>query len=168
MDLAHATLATGYVRGIVSSLEESEVKLRGTSTSCLYDATCQCCSCAHQPAWGGQSSPPLTFQETLTLPYQNGALPGVDACLGDVVGDAFQRVAASEANQNRIGYEYYGSTRGTYMQWPGMEDCGGSYDPRFREWFAGAAAGPKDVVIVVDTSGSMSGPRMSLAQDAAK
>ena len=112
--------------------------------------------------------PPLPFQQTLTLPYHNRALPGVDACLGDVVGDAFQRVAASEANQNRIGYEYYASTRGTYMQWPGMEDCGNSYDPRFRDWFAGAAAGPKDVLIVVDTSGSMTGSRINLARNAAK
>ena len=163
-----ATLATGYVRGIVSSLEDNEAELRGlsASTSCTYDATCPCCGCVNHPAWG--SAPPLTFQQTLTLPLGNGDLPGVDACLGDIVGDAFRRVAATEAAQNRVGFEYYGSTRGTYMQWPGMSDCSDSYDPRFREWFAGAAAGPKDVVIVVDTSGSMSGGRMSLAINAAK
>ena len=163
-----ATLATGYVRGIVSSLEDNEAELRGlsASTSCTYDATCPCCGCVNHPAWG--SAPPLTFQQTLTLPLGNRELPGVDACLGDIVGDAFRRVAATEAAQNRVGFEYYGSTRGTYMQWPGMSDCSDSYDPRFREWFAGAAAGPKDVVIVVDTSGSMSGGRMSLAINAAK
>ena len=163
-----ATLATGYVRGIVGTLEDNEAELRdlSSSTTCSYNPTCPCCGCAQQSAWG--EAPPLTFQQTLTLPYHNRELPGVDACLGDVVGDAFQRVAASEANQNRIGYEYYASTRGTYMQWPGMEDCGNSYDPRFRDWFAGAAAGPKDVLIVVDTSGSMTGNRMRLAKEAAQ
>ena len=63
------------------------------------------------------------------------------------------------------------TVQGTYMQWPGMEDCStGGFDPRFRPWYAGAAAGPKDVVIVIDTSGSMSSgnpTRMSLAIDAA-
>ena len=29
------------------------------------------------------------------------------------------------------------------------------YDPRFRPWFAAATSGPKDVVIIVDTSRSM-------------
>jgi len=48
-----------------------------------------------------------------------------------------------------------------------MSDCGTRYDPRFRPWYAGAAAGPKDVVIVVDTSGSMLGTRMELAIEAA-
>jgi predicted metal-dependent peptidase len=39
----------------------------------------------------------------------------------------------------------------------------------FREWYAGAAAGPKDVVIVIDTSGSMrTANRMQTAINAAK
>jgi len=55
------------------------------------------------------------------------------------------------------------------MGWPGVEDCGTTYDPRFRDWYAGAAAGPKDVIIVIDTSGSMrTSGRMTLARDAAK
>ena len=49
-----------------------------------------------------------------------------------------------------------------------MQDCGTTYDPRYREWFAGAAAGPKDVIIVIDTSGSMSiAGRIKLAKEAA-
>ena len=40
-------------------------------------------------------------------------------------------------------------------------------DPRYRPWYAAAAAGPKDVVLVVDTSGSMSGEREQMARDAA-
>ena len=49
------------------------------------------------------------------------------------------------------------------MQW-----CLNEYDPRFRPWYATAASGPKDVVIVVDSSGSMSsGDRIKMAKDAA-
>ena len=165
-----ATVVQTYVSTIVTSLEDNEAELRGStsSTMCQYNAMCPACAMdtSGQSAWG---STPLTFQQTLSMPLGNGQMPGVDACLGDLVGDVFQRVAASEASTARLGYEYYGSTRGTYMQWPGMEDCGTTYDPRFREWFAGAAAGPKDVVIVIDTSGSMgSFGRMELAKDAAK
>jgi len=54
------------------------------------------------------------------------------------------------------------------MGWPGVSDCSTSYDPRFRDWYAGAAAGPKDVVIVIDVSGSMNSySRMQLAREAA-
>jgi len=67
-----------------------------------------------------------------------------------------------------VGYEYYGSQLGTYMQWPGIDWCPTTYDPRFRPWFAAGAAGPKDVVIVIDTSGSMRGNRISMAEEAAK
>ena len=42
-----------------------------------------------------------------------------------------------------------------------------SYDPRFRPWYVSAASGSKDVVILMDVSGSMSySGRMELAQDA--
>ena len=30
-----------------------------------------------------------------------------------------------------------------------------TYDPRVRPWYVGASSGPKDVIIVLDTSGSM-------------
>eukprot|EP01052_Picozoa_sp_SAG31_P027682 SAG31_NODE_2608_length_5388_cov_5.001702_5_plen_354_part_00 len=51
---------------------------------------------------------------------------------------------------------------GIYRTWPTIfqcrseEVCSGCSDPRYRGWYAGAASGPKNVAIVVDTSGSMS------------
>jgi len=45
--------------------------------------------------------------------------------------------------------------------WPNVEWCPNDYDPRFRPWYASGATGPKDVVIVVDVSGSMSTARRS-------
>ena len=69
-----------------------------------------------------------------------------------------------------MGYEYYGSQAiGSYTGWPGLQWCLGPYDPRFRPWYATAASGPKDVLIVIDSSGSMtSGGRMDMAIAAAK
>jgi len=78
------------------------------------------------------------------------------------------RIASTEADVNRVGYEYYGSQAlGNYMQWPGIDWCPSDYDPRFRNWYTGGVSGPKDVVIVVDTSGSMAGTRERLARAAA-
>ena len=69
----------------------------------------------------------------------------------------------------RIGYEYFGSQiNGNYVQWPGTNWCPADYDPRFRPWYAAAAAGPKDVVIVIDDSGSMNDVRVELARQAAR
>lgn len=52
---------------------------------------------------------------------------------------------------------YYGSRNGVMRVFPGSgysEECG-YYDPRIRSWYAGASSVPSDVVIVVDTGGSM-------------
>lgn len=49
-----------------------------------------------------------------------------------------------------------------------MEYCDTGFDPRFRPWYAVGASGPKDVVIVIDVSGSMAtAGRMQAAVDAA-
>jgi hypothetical protein len=50
---------------------------------------------------------------------------------------------------------------GLYRSWPGLyqclteNTCSGCSDVRFRGWYASAASGAKDVVIVIDISGSM-------------
>ena len=50
---------------------------------------------------------------------------------------------------------------GVFRNWPLIyqcrteKQCSGCSDPRFRGWYAGAASGPKDVVIILDRSGSM-------------
>ena len=38
--------------------------------------------------------------------------------------------------------------------------CAYSLGFRYRSWYANAAGGPKDIVILLDTSGSMSGQRL--------
>ena len=92
-----------------------------------------------------------------------------DICLASIVADSFTRIAAKEADMSRIAYEYYGSQAiGSYTGWPGLDWCLEDYDPRFRPWYAVAASGPKDVVIVIDSSGSMTSEgRMDMAISAA-
>merc|ERR1719149_215764 len=86
-----------------------------------------------------------------------------DQCLANIVTSSFTRIAAKESDPKRVGYEYYGSqSLGNYVQWPGMKDCD-AYDPRYRPWYAAAASGPKDVVLVIDTSGSMDGALNKMA-----
>ena len=53
---------------------------------------------------------------------------------------------------------------GGYAQWPAMQWCSNTFDPRFRPWYSTAVSGPKDVVIVLDGSGSMLGSRIGVAK----
>lgn len=64
---------------------------------------------------------------------------------------------------------------GVYRNWPLIyqcrteSQCTGCSDPRFRSWYAETASGPKDVVLVLDTSGSMQvAGRASAMKEAAK
>jgi len=67
---------------------------------------------------------------------------------------------------------YFGSINGLFRQFPGGENVPTNgaypnYDPRFRPWYVSAASGSKDVVILIDISGSMNtAGRMYLAQQA--
>jgi uncharacterized protein with von Willebrand factor type A (vWA) domain len=41
------------------------------------------------------------------------------------------------------------------------------YDPRYRSWYVGATTGSKNIVIILDQSGSMEGDFISMARNAA-
>ena len=73
-----------------------------------------------------------------------------------------------------IPSSFFGAADGVYRTYPARqsEDCSW-YDPRKRKWFVAASSGPKDVIVVLDASGSMSfglppNTRMELAKSAAK
>ncbi|GAX26339.1 hypothetical protein FisN_16Lu180 [Fistulifera solaris] len=63
---------------------------------------------------------------------------------------------------------YFGSTSGAFRIYPGRHsEKRGIYDPTVRPWYVAGSSGPKNIVLVLDKSGSMQGARMSLMKEAA-
>jgi uncharacterized protein YegL len=82
------------------------------------------------------------------------------------VDDEFKQ--AFEA-QDGLLWLYFGSYNGIFRSYPGhLWKCDAPrYDNRIRPWYRGASSGPKDVVIVLDVSGSMDNEnRMELVKKA--
>ncbi|XP_029107564.1 voltage-dependent calcium channel subunit alpha-2/delta-3-like isoform X1 [Scleropages formosus] len=68
-----------------------------------------------------------------------------------------------------LGWQYFGSAKGFFRQYPGVKwhpDENGliDFDCRNRKWYIQAAASPKDVVVLVDVSGSMKGLHLTMAR----
>ncbi|XP_069484737.1 voltage-dependent calcium channel subunit alpha-2/delta-4 isoform X3 [Ambystoma mexicanum] len=68
-----------------------------------------------------------------------------------------------------LTWQYFGSSTGFFRLYPGIKwvpDDNGviSFDCRNRGWYIQAATSPKDIVILVDVSGSMKGLRMTIAK----
>ncbi|MGH0182258.1 UNVERIFIED_CONTAM: hypothetical protein FKN15_009065 [Acipenser sinensis] len=66
-------------------------------------------------------------------------------------------------------WQYFGSAKGFFRQYPGIKwkpDEHGviAFDCRNRKWYIQAATSPKDVIILVDVSGSMKGLRLTIAR----
>lgn len=81
-------------------------------------------------------------------------------CLANPMGRYFMTFIEEYYDDDmRFGEMLYGDqASGALVLWPGDGQwCSstGGYDPRGRPWYAGATTGPKDLVIVVDVSGSM-------------
>lgn len=67
---------------------------------------------------------------------------------------------------------YFGSHNGIFRKFPGSsvntKECG-RYDPRVRPWYVAASSGPKNIIMILDTSGSMKDfNRLPLLKEAAK
>jgi Mg-chelatase subunit ChlD len=73
---------------------------------------------------------------------------------------------------NELGLDspsyYYGDTSGILRIFPARpsEDCY-EYDPRIRPWYVAGSSGPKNIVMILDVSGSMKGERLSMLKEAA-
>ena len=78
-------------------------------------------------------------------------------------------VANRIADTRTLRWQQIGTPTGFYRIYPGVpqQTCY-SYDPRNRPWYVAATSGPKDVILVIDVSGSMSNfNRIDLAREAA-
>uniref|UniRef100_A0A3Q3ATZ8 Calcium voltage-gated channel auxiliary subunit alpha2delta 4 n=1 Tax=Kryptolebias marmoratus TaxID=37003 RepID=A0A3Q3ATZ8_KRYMA len=68
-----------------------------------------------------------------------------------------------------LTWQYFGSSTGFFRLYPGIQwipDEHGvvAFDCRNRNWYIQAATSPKDVIIVLDVSGSMKGLRLTIAK----
>ncbi|XP_077425641.1 voltage-dependent calcium channel subunit alpha-2/delta-4-like isoform X2 [Vanacampus margaritifer] len=68
-----------------------------------------------------------------------------------------------------LTWQYFGSSAGFFRIYPGIKwtpDSNGvaAFDCRNRNWYIQAATSPKDIVIMVDISGSMKGLKMTIAK----
>nr|XP_043892369.1 voltage-dependent calcium channel subunit alpha-2/delta-4-like isoform X1 [Solea senegalensis]XP_043892370.1 voltage-dependent calcium channel subunit alpha-2/delta-4-like isoform X1 [Solea senegalensis]XP_043892371.1 voltage-dependent calcium channel subunit alpha-2/delta-4-like isoform X1 [Solea senegalensis] len=68
-----------------------------------------------------------------------------------------------------LTWQYFGSSSGFFRIYPGIKwtpDSNGvaAFDCRNRNWYIQAATSPKDIVIMVDISGSMKGLKMTIAK----
>ncbi|KAL3927885.1 MAG: hypothetical protein SGARI_005199 [Bacillariaceae sp.] len=63
---------------------------------------------------------------------------------------------------------HVGMSSGAFRLYPGRanETCG-SYDPRIRPWYVAGSSGPKNVLLMLDVSGSMDGIRLYFLKQAA-
>uniref|UniRef100_A0A8C1TP07 Calcium channel, voltage-dependent, alpha 2/delta subunit 4b n=1 Tax=Cyprinus carpio TaxID=7962 RepID=A0A8C1TP07_CYPCA len=68
-----------------------------------------------------------------------------------------------------LTWQYFGSSAGFFRLYPGIKWTPDSnrvvsFDCRNRNWYIQAATSPKDIVILVDVSGSMKGLKMTIAK----
>uniref|UniRef100_A0A8C7X049 Calcium voltage-gated channel auxiliary subunit alpha2delta 4 n=1 Tax=Oryzias sinensis TaxID=183150 RepID=A0A8C7X049_9TELE len=82
--------------------------------------------------------------------------------LNDIFVDNFQK-------DPTLTWQFFGSSTGFFRLYPGIQwtpDENGvvTFDCRNRNWYIQAATSPKDVIIVVDVSGSMKGLRLTIAK----
>ncbi|CAJ0571581.1 unnamed protein product, partial [Mesorhabditis spiculigera] len=121
------------------------------------------------------------FHNPLTDYNRSGVHLNVESyvCDGAVIRDYEWTKTAKieetfEENRNDwpdIGYQYIGTYTGLTRMFPSRpwildppSITVDLFDPRFRPWFTQAESIPKDVVFLIDFSGSMKGPTMHLAK----
>merc|ERR1711871_457214 len=86
-----------------------------------------------------------------------------EMCAAVAAGTAFDRNAKGDTVHGELAsttsWQYFGGQEtGLFAQYPASAKtqcwCD-KYDPRYRPWYAAAVTGPKDMILVLDMSGSM-------------
>jgi hypothetical protein len=162
-----------YVDMIARTIQTRNAEVRSAESldgePCIYIDSCGCASCRELKTTGWVAKDPADgkLEADLSRVSLTHPIPGVKAsdseakigqCLAGSIEDDFMYVVKLEySDPNRIGYMYYGNQNdGIYFQWPAMEYCPSQWDPRYRPWYVNVVTGPKDIIVVLDVSGSMS------------
>ncbi|KAL3897804.1 MAG: hypothetical protein SGCHY_003167 [Lobulomycetales sp.] len=157
----------GYVVSFKLSIESQYQSLVEYSTSssantpataCFPDQSCDCETCSKDSCWGDSID-----TKRVNVASSNNPIPlnqrtdndsRIGRCLSDSAAFHFTQIGAKEYSQPSIGFQFFGTQESALLpQWPAVE-C--------------SLAGPKDIVLVVDNSGSMAGTRIQLALAAVK
>ncbi|KAJ1551442.1 hypothetical protein HK096_011012 [Nowakowskiella sp. JEL0078] len=77
------------------------------------------------------------------------------------------KFASNKVSFNHSTWQYFGDANGVFRYYPGYargfaNNVCRPFEHRARPWYIAAATGPKDVVIVIDRSGSMNQPASAL------
>lgn len=72
------------------------------------------------------------------------------------------------------GMAYMGTSLGSFRSYPSSRQINweenkqcNDYDPRFRPWYVAATSGSKNIILIIDVSGSMQGTKIEIARQAA-
>ncbi|KAK2493123.1 hypothetical protein MC885_006899 [Smutsia gigantea] len=110
-----------------------------------------------------------TTRSSVQLPT-NVYNKGPDILNGVYMSEALNPVFVENFQRDpTLTWQYFGSSTGFFRVFPGIKwtpDENGviAFDCRNRGWYIQAATSPKDIVILVDISGSMKGLRMAIAK----
>lgn len=86
-------------------------------------------------------------------------------CTSHILEESFKQI---KKDHPEVVWQYFGSYNGIFRNFPGIDQCD-KYDPRTRPWYVAAATNAKNLILVIDTSGSMTkNSRLEIAQEAAK
>jgi hypothetical protein len=170
-----ADVVENYVESLRSNLEMEYITLASaTSLDCNTTSSCPCSNCACvsndcslTTGWKDQK---VDFVSTIFVPHAITPPSSRSECLANTAGIYFTNIASVEyQDTHHVGTLYGGYQEdGSFYQWPSIDWCPTTYDPRFRPWYSAATSNPKIVIIVIDVSGSMGGNRIDLAREAAK
>ncbi|GBG27566.1 Voltage-dependent calcium channel subunit alpha-2/delta-2 [Hondaea fermentalgiana] len=171
-------LVEAYVLSAKQALEENVQQVRdlvqtGATEECNLVSSCDgCTTCEENECWGqpiDSRGVNVVFNPNLENVASADEIEEL-SCMAGYITSTYRRTAAKEYNDDgRIAFQYFGSqSTGAMVQWPATEFCSYDFDARQRPWYASAASGQKDVVLVIDVSGSMTGTRIALARDAVK
>jgi len=146
----------GYLWSARGLLEDEYIRLADTNEECGYSDMCPCFECYQHEGWG---STPVDIGD-VGGNIKAGTEAGLKktlSCLLRSTAQLYSKTAAKESEAGkRVGWQYFGDQlAGSTSWWPNVEFCDANYDPRLRPWYAAGSSGPKDVIIVVDVSGSM-------------